>query len=646
MTNFIMDNYVLPLIDSGSGGSAMKDVQRAGVEHIQTNVQKFVKENFGGAGSASAGLRWAKTQYGKKYQWGGNGNPSWDCSGFMSAIESVIRGEKPHRRWATGSFGSSGPSGWKRNANAPFKIGVTNAGVGHTAGTIGKENVESSGGNGVHGGVGVPRGASDGMFTSRWGYVGPNATKKATGGYISGPGGPTSDKIHAMLSNGEYVIRAAMVKKLGLNYLNSLNSGHTPGFASGGYTKTKGSGKSKRYLYHGHWYTLSGYKSAKAKYDKAQAAAKAQAASEKEARGTLTGNVTFSHFGQMAEAQGSFFHNEMQNSLGAPGDIPTLVDNLNSYAQQIRGSFHGATESNLLKKLDSSGKALLAQQKKLNAVNIALDTAKTNLDDLKGKFDELKNSVTDNIKSFGVITKIGKYGTSPETLLNQLKTDAGKATGFSDQLTKLKSLGLDPELISQIAQAGITEGGATANTILAMTPDQIKQLNDYQKQLTDAATKAGNTTADAMYGAGVKAAQGLVDGLTAQQKSIETLMMSIATSMEAAIKKALGIKSPSRVMAEVGKNTALGLARGMSDSEKDVQTAVMRLGAIPAALRPTSIPRANNDTMGNTIVNIENVNVTLTGTFDLSKPNERRAIAKALADDIKEEIRLSDRKRA
>jgi hypothetical protein len=59
--------------------------------------------------------------------------------------------------------------------------------------------------------------------------------KKASGGYISGPGGPTADKIPAMLSNGEYVIRAAAVNKIGLGNLEALNrSGKLPGFARGG----------------------------------------------------------------------------------------------------------------------------------------------------------------------------------------------------------------------------------------------------------------------------------------------------------------------------------------------------------------------------------------------------------------------------
>ncbi|MFH8405580.1 transglycosylase SLT domain-containing protein [Streptomyces sp. NPDC018019] len=136
-----------------------------------------------GGGDAAAGLAWAKTQAGKPYQWGGNGNPSWDCSGFMSAIESVIRGEKPHRRWATGAFsGGTAPPGWKLKDKAPFMVGITNAGVGHTAGTLNGTNVECRGGQGCIVGKGA-RGYSDGMFTS-WYGLGPS--KDVGGGAASG----------------------------------------------------------------------------------------------------------------------------------------------------------------------------------------------------------------------------------------------------------------------------------------------------------------------------------------------------------------------------------------------------------------------------------------------------------------------------
>lgn len=44
-----------------------------------------------------------------------------------------------------------------------------------------------------------------------------------TGGLITGPGSGTSDSIPAMVSNGEYVIRASAVDALGVDYLQRLN---------------------------------------------------------------------------------------------------------------------------------------------------------------------------------------------------------------------------------------------------------------------------------------------------------------------------------------------------------------------------------------------------------------------------------------
>lgn len=46
----------------------------------------------------------------------------------------------------------------------------------------------------------------------------------ATGGHIQGPGTETSDSIPAMLSKGEYVIKASSVKKIGVKNLDALNS--------------------------------------------------------------------------------------------------------------------------------------------------------------------------------------------------------------------------------------------------------------------------------------------------------------------------------------------------------------------------------------------------------------------------------------
>ncbi|WP_445938655.1 hypothetical protein [Pseudomonas sp.] len=61
----------------------------------------------------------------------------------------------------------------------------------------------------------------------------------ATGGHVRGPGSGTSDSIPALLSNGEYVIRAAAVRKLGKGYLDLINNGFPISrFADGGLAES------------------------------------------------------------------------------------------------------------------------------------------------------------------------------------------------------------------------------------------------------------------------------------------------------------------------------------------------------------------------------------------------------------------------
>lgn len=58
--------------------------------------------------------------------------------------------------------------------------------------------------------------------------------RKATGGPIYGPGTGTSDSVPIWASNGEYMMRASAVSKYGMSFMNAVNSGRMPKFASGG----------------------------------------------------------------------------------------------------------------------------------------------------------------------------------------------------------------------------------------------------------------------------------------------------------------------------------------------------------------------------------------------------------------------------
>lgn len=59
--------------------------------------------------------------------------------------------------------------------------------------------------------------------TSKFGLNIPEIPRFASGGYVSGAGGPKDDRIAAMLSNGEYVLKADTVKRVGRKTLDHVN---------------------------------------------------------------------------------------------------------------------------------------------------------------------------------------------------------------------------------------------------------------------------------------------------------------------------------------------------------------------------------------------------------------------------------------
>ncbi|MFD9205967.1 hypothetical protein ACFVZM_06765 [Streptomyces sioyaensis] len=141
------------------------------LDELETKALSWLGLAGNGVANVSKALDWAYSQVGKPYQWGGAGNPSWDCSGFMSGIQKVIQGRDPRGRlWSTFDFqGSHAPAGWKKDLPAPYMIGVTNRGKGHTAGTLAGVNVESRGGDGVVMGKRA-RGARSSFFDSVYGF--------------------------------------------------------------------------------------------------------------------------------------------------------------------------------------------------------------------------------------------------------------------------------------------------------------------------------------------------------------------------------------------------------------------------------------------------------------------------------------------
>jgi TP901 family phage tail tape measure protein len=153
--------------------------------------------------------------------------PQWirdemDARGNMTA-DQMARMTVQHQM--SGSVKMDMPAGTDRST--PLYVYVTN------------QQTSGPGDNGGNTRTNPSTGYTEYWNGTRWipmvatgGYI-----RRGTGGMIYGPGGPTEDLVPTMLSNGEYVIRAASVNKFGTEFFDMLNKGILPAMGRGGYSK-------------------------------------------------------------------------------------------------------------------------------------------------------------------------------------------------------------------------------------------------------------------------------------------------------------------------------------------------------------------------------------------------------------------------
>lgn len=119
----------------------------------------------------------------------------------------------------------------------------------------------------------------------------------------------------------------------------------------------------------------------------------------------------------------------------------------------------------------------------------------------------------------------------------------------------------------QAAEALAAATGAERDSI-------VQSFATIQSTAANTAKKLGAS----MYDGGIRAAEGLVAGLKKKRKDIEQTIIAIAMAMKKALKKALGIASPSKVFTKLGAFTGQGMVNGLLGEERNVAKASARLG--------------------------------------------------------------------
>ncbi|AKN71226.1 hypothetical protein QR97_16695 [Streptomyces sp. PBH53] len=402
-------------------------------------------------------------------------------------------------------------------------------------------------------------------------------------GLVRGPGTATSDSIPALLSNGEYVIKAASVRKYGTGLLDAINSGRYQ-TAAGGAGAAVAAGLAQG---------MTGSTSAVTLAARSMAAAvvlgiktELQIASPSKKTRALAQDV------------GKGF---IAGLTGSRDKIKAVAKDL---ATDIKAAFSGHKESSLLK--------MVARETK------RLDEYASKRDKIAAKIKEAKAYASDLTKTARGQASLSALGMSPEEVTaggikGGLAQKLAQIKRFSSYIGTLAKRGLNKNLIRQILDMGPIDGYAYASALAGADKATLAAVNKSQKAIDDETTKLGRKGADILYDSGKNAGKGFLAGLAAQQKDIEKLMVKIAKGMEKAIKKALGIRSPSTVMARLGAFSTQGLARGLVDGLPHVDRALDTVVGRVAATRPAIGRPAVTASGGGQAATI---NITVNGAID------------------------------
>lgn len=220
----------LPFLEALNGGQA-EALEAAGVG-IRGYATGGVVANTGGQYNAAVfrGQDFLRKQAGKPYIWGGVGPEGFDCSGLVSAVANVLRGESnPYRRLGTAA--TQPWSGFVPGLSSAFATGYNSH---HIALTLGGLNGEAQT-------FGVPvlvgpraAGADSGQFTGR-------ASLPTVGGQFVPGGGPGADP-HAMMV-AAFADTLAKIDNVGQMWPGNRAASTGAGVARAGVTALTGFGE-------------------------------------------------------------------------------------------------------------------------------------------------------------------------------------------------------------------------------------------------------------------------------------------------------------------------------------------------------------------------------------------------------------------
>ncbi|MGW6652489.1 hypothetical protein AMK23_26345 [Streptomyces sp. CB02130] len=386
------------------------------------------------------------------------------------------------------------------------------------------------------------------------------------GGMVTGPGTGTSDSILARVSNGEFVVRARSVAKYGAAFLSAINEGRLGMAATVGGVGMAGAGaEAGRGL-------SAGLRGSTAGVD---ASARVMAAA-----------VTSGVRAELEIASPSKKMKALMKDvgkgliLGMTGEKSKISATAKDLVKDIWAAWKGVKTNK-----DSALVAMVNRDtKKLQALASARDKLAAKIKEA----NEYRANLKSNAQQAAGLSNLGLQDeeVTAGSIQAGLAQKLAKVNQFARYISSLAKRGLSKHLLKQVIEMGPDAGYAYASALSGMSKSALAAVTKTQTKLDTAATNVSAMGADLMYDNGRNAAKGYLKGLDSQQDAIEKQMVKIAKAMDKAIRKALGIKSPSTVAAVSGGYFTQGVAKGAVDQLPVLDRAMGAVAGRMADMRP------------------------------------------------------------
>ncbi|MGE3811528.1 MAG: tape measure protein [Candidatus Nanopelagicales bacterium] len=255
-----------------------------------------------------------------------------------------------------------------------------------------------------------------------------------------------------------------------------------------------------------------------------------------------------------------------------------IKNRLKGLISQVRDALSGGAEKAMVARIRSS--------------NAQLQTLATQRQALLAKLQDVRDLKTRVRQS--VMPDITILPRSGPGLVRALAKRLDTLKRFRANIATLIKRGLPRTFLQQLIDAGL-DGADTAAALVRANDADFTKIKQLASGLNTQGKGLAETAAVGLYGAGVDSTKGLVNGLLSQIKTVENAMTKIATAMVKALKKKLGIKSPSRIGRGIGANFTAAVPLGVVDelptvaksSDRIASALTSGLGtAAPARTRP------------------------------------------------------------